>query len=229
MSRGLGNLRIPVLKSLNLIHYKQLSGHLAKHLHIVAHGIVRDDFIKSSRLIQFLTFHRQTFHYNCIRISKFINFLKPLIFQRSRTQNQHRRHQTSLAHKFCRADSLNGLAQSHFVRDNRFTLGKCESDTLSLIRIETRLEQSCHILIRHFRQILFAIFRILFLRQVIQDIRIAFEIRVDDLGLRDEFLYGRNGIFYQFQVLGEVFFRQCPHFIPMGAAYAEKDFTTIPI
>ena len=137
----LGNLRVPVLESLNLIHYDTLSILVARLLHIIAQRMIRNNLIKRIGLIKFLALRRSALHYHGLRVGKPLYLFLPLILKRCRTQHHHRRNQTGLPHQFSRTDCLHSLSESHLISDNGLALPEREPDSLLLIRIQFRMKQ----------------------------------------------------------------------------------------
>ena len=135
LSGRAGNLSIPVLQALHLIHYNHIRLDAAGSLYVVVQRIVRND-LEEPRLPVHLTAHQlRPLDYQRILSAEILYLALPLVFERGRADNQDRTHEALLVEQRGRSDGLNRLAKTHFI-GNYASAGTCgKLNALPLVRI----------------------------------------------------------------------------------------------
>ncbi len=223
------DLSVPVLKPLNLIHNDTFRIHLPFHAHIPVHRMIGDNLVERIFLVHPGASDGITFYHHRRGISESLDLFLPLIFKRCRADNEHGRHQPGFAEQLSRPDGLDRLSKSHLVSDDGLAFLKSEADSFFLIRVQTGFQQVIQIIVCQFRQITLSVIRILSLRDVIQHIRVAMEIRINFFSPYDKVLKFRNLVRKSNAIRGEIFTRKKPHRGPPDRSDPDSDSAILRI
>ena len=83
MPGSLGNLRVPVLETLHLVHDEEVGAQAAHHLDVVAGCVIGHNLIECLRPVELFPLHGIAFHHHGLCVGEPFYLFFPLVFQRS--------------------------------------------------------------------------------------------------------------------------------------------------
>src|SRR5262245_30272437 len=103
--------------------------------------VIIRDLVEALDTIEQLPGWSQTADHLRTAVGEAFDFALPLVFQRGRTDDEHTLHAQKLAHDLGGGDTLDRLAEAHFIADQASAGAGREESSLALVLVEGHAEQ----------------------------------------------------------------------------------------